>query len=237
MRDFRDAKAMAHALRDALKGKAVETTHSESLELIAKAFGYDNWNILSAKIEPARPRAIDAGTSPAAAQEPETLHCSFCAKSQHDVKKLIAGPSVYICDECVDLCVDIVRDGALWRVLSLLRASGESDGDAYQAAFEHVQSKSTEKVASYVEQSKAGAQHNRQTLYFVDRRLARRDGEAPQEDDALASPLFAHLNAKTKEELVVLQKNAQRELMHYEDALRIGATVLEQRRRQTGSSS
>ena len=51
MRDFRDAKAMARALRDALKAKAVETTHAEALELIAKAFGYDNWNILSAKIE------------------------------------------------------------------------------------------------------------------------------------------------------------------------------------------
>jgi Glyoxalase superfamily protein len=41
------------ALRDALKAKAVETTHAEALELIAKAFGYDNWNILSAKIEAA----------------------------------------------------------------------------------------------------------------------------------------------------------------------------------------
>ena len=57
MRDFRDAKAMARSLRDALKAKAVETTHSESLELIAKAFGYENWNILSAKIDAAQPRA------------------------------------------------------------------------------------------------------------------------------------------------------------------------------------
>jgi len=38
------------------------------------------------------------------------LYCSFCGKSQHEVKKLIAGPSVYICDECIDLCNDIVRD-------------------------------------------------------------------------------------------------------------------------------
>jgi hypothetical protein len=55
MRDFRDAKAMARALRDALKAKTVETTHAEALELIAKAFGYDNWNILSAKIEAGDP--------------------------------------------------------------------------------------------------------------------------------------------------------------------------------------
>ena len=56
MRDFRDAKAMAHALRDALKVKGVEATHSECLELVAKAFGYDNWNIPSAKIEAAQSR-------------------------------------------------------------------------------------------------------------------------------------------------------------------------------------
>lgn len=38
------------------------------------------------------------------------LYCSFCGKSQHEVRKLIAGPSVYICDECVDLCTDIIRE-------------------------------------------------------------------------------------------------------------------------------
>jgi hypothetical protein len=57
MRDFRDAKAMARSLRDALKAKAIETTHTEALELIAKAFGYENWNILSTKIEEAEPSA------------------------------------------------------------------------------------------------------------------------------------------------------------------------------------
>ena len=41
-----------------------------------------------------------------------TLYCSFCGKSQYDVKKLIAGPSIFICDECVELCSDIVKDGA-----------------------------------------------------------------------------------------------------------------------------
>jgi ATP-dependent Clp protease ATP-binding subunit ClpX len=40
------------------------------------------------------------------------LYCSFCGKSQHEVKKLIAGPSVFICDECIDLCNDIIRDDA-----------------------------------------------------------------------------------------------------------------------------
>jgi ATP-dependent Clp protease ATP-binding subunit ClpX len=38
------------------------------------------------------------------------LYCSFCGKSQHEVRKLIAGPSVFICDECIELCNDIIRE-------------------------------------------------------------------------------------------------------------------------------
>jgi ATP-dependent Clp protease ATP-binding subunit ClpX len=44
------------------------------------------------------------------ANSDKTLYCSFCGKSQHEVKKLIAGPSVFICEECIDLCNDIIRD-------------------------------------------------------------------------------------------------------------------------------
>ncbi len=40
----------------------------------------------------------------------KTLYCSFCGKSQHEVKKLIAGPSVFVCDECIELCNEIIRD-------------------------------------------------------------------------------------------------------------------------------
>jgi hypothetical protein len=68
MRDFRDAKAMARALRDALKAKAIEITHTEALELIAKAFGYENWNILSAKIEAAERPATASAPVPAEAR-------------------------------------------------------------------------------------------------------------------------------------------------------------------------
>ncbi len=50
------------------------------------------------------------------------LYCSFCGKSQHEVKKLIAGPSVFICDECVDLCNDIIRE-------EVQEAQGESSSD------------------------------------------------------------------------------------------------------------
>ncbi len=50
------------------------------------------------------------------------LYCSFCGKSQHEVRKLIAGPSVFICDECVDLCNDIIRE-------EVQESSSESDQD------------------------------------------------------------------------------------------------------------
>ena len=39
-----------------------------------------------------------------------TLYCSFCGKSQREVRKLIAGPTVFICDECIELCMDIIRE-------------------------------------------------------------------------------------------------------------------------------
>lgn len=45
--------------------------------------------------------------------KPQILHCSFCGKSQHEVRKLIAGPSVFVCNECVDLCNDIIREEEL----------------------------------------------------------------------------------------------------------------------------
>jgi ATP-dependent Clp protease ATP-binding subunit ClpX len=47
-----------------------------------------------------------------AGNDSKLLYCSFCGKSQHEVRKLIAGPSVFICDECVDLCNDIIREEA-----------------------------------------------------------------------------------------------------------------------------
>ena len=43
-------------------------------------------------------------------EDGKLLYCSFCGKSQHEVRKLIAGPSVFVCDECVELCNDIIRE-------------------------------------------------------------------------------------------------------------------------------
>ena len=49
-------------------------------------------------------------TKTSSSDSKNTLYCSFCGKSQHEVRKLIAGPTVFICDECVELCMDIIRE-------------------------------------------------------------------------------------------------------------------------------
>jgi ClpX C4-type zinc finger/Glyoxalase superfamily protein len=224
MRDFRDAKVMAHALRDALKAKAVETTQSESLELIAKAFGYDNWNILSAKISAAQRRAgVERARSPAGPDKPtpsETLYCSFCGKSQHDVRKLIAGPGVYICDECIDLCTDIVDEPDYdQKLLRLMQGDEESTG-----------AMSTDELAYYAERCRKGVERNHLVLQGIERKLAMRDGELPADDGILALPRFAYLKNKTRAELGALQNFARHALKRYEDALRMATIVLDERR-------
>jgi uncharacterized protein len=74
MRDFRDAKAMAQTLRDALKSKSISLTHSETLELVAKTLGFRDWNVLAAAIEASKPadaspvmpleRSVNSGVFP-----------------------------------------------------------------------------------------------------------------------------------------------------------------------------
>jgi hypothetical protein len=222
MRDFRDAKTMAHALRDALKNRAVETTHSECLELIAKVFGYDNWNILSAKIEAAAPASDDRSLSVTAQNDPtppKTLYCSFCGKSQHEVRKLIVGPYTYICDECVELCNDFVEDAKDENLLRLMQ--GDEDSARIM---------STAELARYIERAARGVERNRLSLDAITGKLAMREGEMPRPDDLLASPQFNYLKSKTQDELVALQQAAKRELKRYEDALRIATAALGARR-------
>jgi hypothetical protein len=229
MRDFRDAKAMAHALRDALKAKTVETTHSECLELIAKAFGYQNWNILSAKVEGA-PSGAPGRALPSAGtispQPDSTLYCSFCGKSQHEVRKLIAGPTVFICDECVELCNDIIENE---EILNLFAADDECADQSYPAAFAYAREKSTEQLMSDVERAKKHVERWRLALQQIKRKLSLRDGDVPAEGDVLASPGFAYLKNKTRNDLLALQQHHERALKRYEDAQRIAATVIGER--------
>jgi hypothetical protein len=230
MRDFRDAKVMAHALRDALKVKTVEITHSESLKLIANAFGYANWNILSAKIEAAEPGA--GAQEPA---RPKTLYCVFCGRSQHEVKKLIAGPSAYICDECVELCVDIIREeGNFDKIFSPLRADEESGDPAYATAFHVVRGASSEELQDVLEHGRRGVERHRRALQGIERRLAMRASEDLRGDDLLALPEFAYLKSKPRDELLALQRAQQVALKRYEEGLRIAMTVLAERGEQAG---
>jgi hypothetical protein len=228
MRDFRDAKVMARALRDALKAKAIETTHAEALELIAKTFGYDNWNILSAKIEATEPPASDERSVSVAAQNesapPKTLYCSFCGKSQHEVRKLIRGPTSLICDECVDLCTEIVEDTELAAAsLAFLRPTraNEESGEAYTALFEAARRTSTEELTGYVERGRKRVERNRRSLQGIQSILAMTD------DDISARP--DSLRGKTQEDLVAMQQAVQRELRRCEEAVSIATTVLGER--------
>ena len=232
MRDFRDAQLMARALCIALKAKGVETTHSESLELIAMAFGYENWNVLYAKIEAAAGPASEARSSPTQGEQNDpvpgkTLYCSFCGKSQHEVWKLIAGPHVFICNECVELCGDIVGpdvagdvDKELFRLLERYEEMG---GQAYPALRELARGISTEELAHYVERSKNGAEGERRHLRLIQRIL---------DNEVSADVLWIPHDGREKEHLVEMQQEGQRVLKRYEDALRITLTVLGERRLQ-----
>jgi len=67
--------------------------------------------ILEETSEEVRLAALQKAAAQAQPQFPHNvLHCSFCGKTQHKVKKLIAGPSVYICNECIDICTEIIAD-------------------------------------------------------------------------------------------------------------------------------
>jgi hypothetical protein len=137
MRDFRDAKTMAHSLRKALAAQEITVTHSLSLELVAQAFGLNDWNTLSAKIE--------AATAPAPQPAADAaLCCSFCGKSQHAVETLIAGPDVHICSECVGLCDGILIDGRLKKTIAEARARDPSADTAATA----VEAWSLDQIAS-----------------------------------------------------------------------------------------
>jgi hypothetical protein len=214
MRDFRDAKAMAHSLRDALKANAIQTTHSESLELIAKVFGYDNWNILSAKIDAAQSRCGSVISPQNGTKQEKVLRCSFCDKSQHEVQKLIAGPAVYICEACVDLCVDTVDE-------HLLRLFEGDEGSA--------RAMSTERLQHYVEHATRGAERFRLALQRIETVLAQKETASAINDGMLASAGFAQLKNKTSDELRAIQKHSQDQLRRYEQAVRTASPIIDER--------
>ncbi len=194
MRDFRDAKVMARTLRDELKAKSVEASHSESLELIAKLFGFDNWNILASKIE-----AIAAPAS----EGDQTLHCSFCLKSQFQIRKLIAGPKVYICDSCVGLCGTIIgQEDLLHRLGDVDDGGAPADVSAADAVL------AANSVAGW-----------RNSLAEVRHVLAAR--RVPLRGEKTAEP--PGLRKKTVDELIALEGLYERAIGRFEEAQRAAA--------------
>ena len=140
MRDFRDAKAMAQSLRHGLSGHGLNLTHSQTLELTAQAFGFDNWNILAARIEAARPAPADPNARP-------TLYCSFCGKPQQQVKALVAGPNVAICDACVTLCNDVIEHTV---VLQLMQEDSDTGAGDHPALTAYLAGRSRQQIAAYL---------------------------------------------------------------------------------------
>ncbi|WP_414645734.1 ClpX C4-type zinc finger protein [Bradyrhizobium sp. 27S5] len=209
MRDFRDAKAMARSLRNALNAKAKQTTHSESLELIAKAFDCETWNILSAK--------IDAASAQKQAAQGGLLYCSFCGKNQHDVSKLVAGPAVFICDECIDLCTDIVDEN-----LHYLIEENEESARALP----------TDRLLHYVEHASKMVERHRLMLQRIDRMIAVRSSPSPTDEEGPQSPIFAQLKIKTSDELLAMKKLSQDQISRYERVQRTAAPIINERTQQ-----
>jgi hypothetical protein len=167
MRDHRDAKTMAQSLRKALAAEKVTVTHSQSLELIAQAFGLADWNMLSAAIEADKAQPVEM-----AKPGKKTLYCSFCGKSQHIVETLIAGPDVMICNECVALCEGVLLNNRIGKSIAEVRA-GDPGKDQVAAAADAIRVYSDEHLAAVRKSSADWLEHVTWGLGQIDARLER----------------------------------------------------------------
>jgi hypothetical protein len=194
MRDFRDAKAMAQSLRQALAANDLTITHSQALELIAKAFNEGSWNILAARIEAERP-----ATPAAAVTGAPTLYCSFCGKPQQEVAMLIAGPSVSICNECVELCDDIIDDRSLAKLESEARAL-DPNADPLAIVRERLTAMTTEQLAARKQRSERWLHHIDRSLEQLTTGLEGRPRQwPPSTKDPLAGKSPEQLAAQRRE--------------------------------------
>jgi hypothetical protein len=210
MRDFRDSKAMAQNLRQALTAKAVSISHSESLELVAKTFGLDNWNILAAQIE-------------AEATPPDLPSCSFCGKSQHEVGKLIAGPKVFICDACVGLCNQVIGYTDLTAMLRTDQAAAPDSAD-YPTLTAFLGGRTTEQLRAYVAGAETALKQSRDTIHHTGFHL----GEHPRDPD-LPLPVPDPLDGKTRTEIAARKAEAETRLSQGLQVLDVARQVLAER--------
>jgi hypothetical protein len=213
MRDYRDAKAMATSLRQALSDRQIAVSHSDALELVSKSFGLDNWNILAAKIEEAKP-SLELNGKP-------TVFCSFCGKSQHDVAKLIAGPDVFICDECVSLCDSIIDET---HIAGLVKADREraAGGDGYPTLTGFLRGQTKEGRAKIVASTQRWLDHLRWSLAETAQALGETVPPLPPPPPRRKStPLLG----KSHDELLAHKAWLEGELADGLAALEIAATV------------
>ena len=227
MRDFRDSKAMAASLRQALSDKSVTLTHSETLELIARAFGLDNWNILAAKIEAEKQAERPA---PAVVARGKTLYCSFCGKSQHDVQKLIAGPTAFICNECVGLCDGLVLEGDVAGRLKAAQAR-RPDADPLEAAREAFRDLSDERLTICQKSLADGLEHIEWGLRQTNEALQRKPGE-PSRPDPYAEARgwkLEPLAGRSREQLLAQQAALTRRATEARNSAELIAGVLRER--------
>ncbi len=227
MRDFRDAKLMARSLRQNLSGYGLSITNSQSLELTAQAFGYDNWNILAAKIEAERPVLEPAKDD---AKDTPTLHCSFCGKPQQAVRKLIAGPEVAICNDCVDLCNDVIEHED---VLALLAADERSGAPEYPQLAAWFDTKTAEQIRVYLDAAGKGLEATRSAIRSTDVVMAARSAGTSAEDSR--GPHWSKfLAAKSDNQLTKHRALLETRLMQSEKAVVVVTALLRERGQRSG---
>ncbi|MFI4936147.1 MAG: ClpX C4-type zinc finger protein [Caulobacterales bacterium] len=225
MRDFRDAKAMAQSLRKALSGASHAVTHSESLELVAKAFGLADWNVLAAKIEAATAPALSAAEA-----GPKALHCSFCDKSQYVVAQLIAGPNVFICSECVGLCDSIVTDTEVAKLIEQYRTH-RAEGDPVDAASEYLRGYAENQLTAYQASNRQWLANLEESIEKTEAAMERL-GTSPESRLEPAAPGGRKpdpLAGKTRDELIAHRAYVVRQRDQVRERLRVTEQVLGER--------
>jgi hypothetical protein len=226
MRDFSDAKTMARSIRRSLADKGVTMTHAESLELMAKAFGFDNWNILAAKIEtegqPVNELSAQNGSKP--------MCCSFCGKTQHHVTILIAGPAVSICNECIELCGNILEDRQIDGLIA--DAPGR---DAFAVTLEYIRSKSDDELSSYKPRAEDWRDYVRWSLRQATEALTRLETGVAWVPDEFASARGWSRDptaGRSREDILELCASLERQLALTAERLRAAEAVLLEREQQ-----
>jgi hypothetical protein len=224
MRDFRDAKAMARSLRHGLTEHGLDLSHGQCLDLTAKSFGFDNWNILAARIEAAQPVPMQAPPEP-----DKTLYCSFCGKSSHEVRALIAGPSAHICNECVGLCDDIVEHQNVLRLLKADEARNDDAGD-YPSLSAYLAGRSDEQLRAYVAGVETDLGRRREHARMAAEAIAARAaGQAGRQGRRDKDGRTLRVNGKTDEELAKQEALFHSEIAQGLRAIEIVRRVLDAR--------